>query len=70
MPDSPAKVVESPVKEKVAENGSAKPEEEDDEDVKENGASEEEDDEEDVVVEKEQNGDTKGLLVWLNLSYM
>lgn len=63
MPDSPAKVVESPAKEKVAENGSAKPEEEDDEEVKENGASEEEEDD-DEVVEKEQNGDAKGLLVW------
>lgn len=60
VPDSPAKIVESPAKEKAAENGSAKAEEEDEE-VKENGASEEEEDEEDVV-EKEQNGDTKGLL--------
>lgn len=58
VPDSPAKKVESPAKEKAAENGSAKAEEEDDE-VKENGASEEEDEED--VVEKEQNGDTKGL---------
>lgn len=57
VPDSPAKKVESPAKEKAAENGSAKAEEEDDE-VKENGASEEEEDED---VEKEQNGDTKGL---------
>lgn len=57
VPDSPAKKVESPIKEKAAENGSAKTEEEDDEEVKENGASEEE--EEDV--EKEQNGDSKGL---------
>jgi len=61
VPDSPAKKVESPVKEKAAENGSAKTEEEDD-DVKENGASEEEDDD---VVEKEQNGDTKGLFLIL-----
>ena len=59
MPDSPAKKVESPVKEKASENGSAKAEEEDDE-VKENGASEEEEEDDDVV-EKEQNGDTKGL---------
>lgn len=59
VPDSPAKVLESPVKEKAAENGSAKAEEEDDE-AKENGASEEEDDVEDDVVEKEQNGDSKG----------
>jgi len=59
VPDSPAKKVESPLKEKAAENGSAKAEEEDDE-VKENGASEEEEEDEDVV-EKEQNGDAKGL---------
>jgi len=59
VPDSPAKKVESPVKEKAAENGSAKAEEEDDE-VKENGASEEEEEDDDVV-EKEQNGDAKGL---------
>lgn len=57
VPDSPAKKVESPLKEKVAENGSKADEEEDDDDeVKENGASEEEED----VAEKEQNGDTKG----------
>jgi len=59
VPDSPAKKVESPLKEKAAENGSAKTEEEDDE-VKENGASEEEEEDDDVV-EKEQNGDAKGL---------
>lgn len=64
VPDSPAKKVDSPLKEKAAENGSAKAEEEDDEDVKENGASEEEEDEEDVV-EKEQNGESKGLFCFL-----
>lgn len=59
VPDSPAKKVESPLKEKAAENGSAKAED-DDEGIKENGTSEEEED----VVEKEQNGDAEGLLFY------
>lgn len=48
------------MKEKAAENGSAKAED-DDEGIKENGTSEEEDED---VVEKEQNGDAKGLFVY------